>query len=297
MTLQPLKPGDRLRFVAPSSPFAREPFDRAVRLLEAGGYEVSFGDHLFSRHGYLAGTEADRAEDLINAFTDPDIRAVICARGGYGSGRLLPWLPFSTLRKHHKFFIGHSDITFLHLAFASQMGWTTFLGPNLTGMGEFPEHADIVLKTLRGESDFTWTFEDARVLKHGTASGNILGGNLTCIAHLLGTPYFPDLSGTLLLIEDRGEALYRLDRMLTQLRLSGSLSHLSALLLGRFEDCGDPAAIHAMIADQVRTMGFPVVAGLPFGHGPVHEVIPFGIPFSLNTYDRCLKPVKSPFNG
>ncbi len=297
MTLTSLNPGDRLCLVAPASPFKPELLDRAVQVFESSGYRVSQGANIFRKRGYLAGTEAERAEDLIKAFTDPDIRAVICIRGGYGSGRLLPWLPFSSIQKHPKIFIGHSDITFLHLAFASQMGWITFLGPNAGGMTNFAGQTEKVLRTLRGDNDFAWTFEDAQVLRHGMASGKVFGGNLTCIAHLVGTPYFPDLTGAILLIEDCGEAVYRLDRLLTHLRVSGKLNGLSALLLGEFKDCGDPHDIRDMILDQVLPMAFPVVAGLPFGHGPSNDVIPFGTPFLLNTHDRTLKPVKSPFHG
>lgn len=295
MSLNPLKQGDRIALVAPSSPFEAEKFHQVCRLLQARGYELSPGQHLFRRKEYLAGTEEERAEDLIRAITDPSISAVICVRGGYGSGKLLPWLPFSRLAQCPKVFLGFSDVTFLHLAFRSRMNWVTFHGPNLTGMADTEERLDSTLNALEGRDDFVWKFHEEQVLRHGTVSGVILGGNLTCMTHLVGTPYFPDLTGAMLLMEDCGEALYRLDRMITHLKLSGLLPKLQGLILGGFKNCGPEQAILNMIMEQVRAYSFPVISGFPAGHGDENRVIPLGIPYELNTRKGTLEAIQSPF--
>lgn len=295
MSLVPLRPGDRIEMVAPSSPFDRERFERACAFLESNGFRVTQGKSVFNKKGYLAGTEAERAQDLIHAIKDPDISAVFCARGGYGSSRLLPWLPFPVLAPHPKIFLGHSDITFLHCAFRSQMNWVTFHGPNATGILNSPEQSENVLNALRGEERFFWKFGPEQVIRPGIASGPVFGGNLTCMVHLLGTPYFPDPSGALLLLEDRGEALYRLDRFLTHLKLARVMQRLGGIILGDFTECGDIKAILKMVIEQVAPYRFPVVAGLPFGHGEANHVIPFGVPFCLNTCEQTLKAVQDPF--
>lgn len=297
MKLSSLKPGDRIGMVAPSSPFDRDAFERGKATLEAGGYRPVPGAHIFKKHHYLAGTDAERAEDLMRFITDPGIPAIVCIRGGYGSGRLLGRLPFSSLRNHRKVFLGHSDITFLHLAFASQMGWTTFLGPNLTGIGQFEAQWDCTRRLLEGQGEYAWEFTPGQVLRPGIVTAKVLGGNLTCLAHLLATPFLPDLEKVMLLVEDCSEAPYRLDRYFTQLKLSGKLERIAALLLGEFHECGDRALIHDTILGLTREYRFPIVADLPFGHGSMNEVMPLNLEFSLNTHEGTLRAVESPFSG
>ena len=134
-----LGPGSSVALVAPSSPFEADLYEKGVEILRSAGYEVVPGKNIFKKDGYLAGTDVERLQDLTEAVLDPKIEAIICIRGGYGSGRLLPRIPFSSFRRNPKLFIGHSDITFLHLGLMSQAGWTTFHGPNLIGMSEAPE--------------------------------------------------------------------------------------------------------------------------------------------------------------
>jgi muramoyltetrapeptide carboxypeptidase len=272
-------------------------FIRVSNALQEKGYELAPGHHISKARKYLSATDVERAQDLINALCDPAIAAVICIRGGYGSGRLIPWLPFSSFRKNHKIFLGYSDITFLHLAFLGRMPWVTFHGPNLIEMADDTDLMDETLDTLSGSKDFSWTLRDDQILKHGAAAtGKMIGGNLSCLTHLIGTPYFPRLDEAMLLLEDRGESLYRLDRFLTQIRLAGILQRLSGLVLGHFQDCGELHEIHAMILEQVKTFRFPVIGGLPFGHGRTNEVVPLGVPFLIDTHERVLRTANSPFN-
>ncbi|MGA2404831.1 MAG: LD-carboxypeptidase [Syntrophobacteraceae bacterium] len=291
---QSLGPGSRVALVAPASPFEADLYEKGAQTLRSAGYEVVPGKNIFKKDGYLAGTDVERLQDLTEAVLDPKIEAIICIRGGYGSGRLLPLIPFSSFRRNPKLFIGHSDITFLHLGLMSKAGWTTFLGPNLTSMSEAPERAESVLRVLSGEASYQWALDPGQVLRPGAAEGRVLGGNLSCLAHLVGTPYMPDMTGALLLIEDCREALYRLDRMMNHLKLAGMLPLLGAILLGEFTGCAENNDISRMVMDHASGYDFPVVHGLPFGHGSRNEVIALGAPFVLDTNERLLKILKAP---
>jgi len=292
MTLKSLGPGGSIALIAPSSPFDAGLYEKGREILENAGYRTVPGKNIFNVRSYLAGSDLERVRDLSDALLDPAVNAVICIRGGYGSGRLLPRLPFASFGKDPKIFLGHSDITFLHMAFISRMGWTVLHGPNLTGLGEYPGRAENVLRALSGQESFAWDLDPDQVLRHGIAKGPVLGGNLTCVAHLIGTPYLPDLTGALLLIEDCGEALYRLDRMMNHLGLAGILKKLGAILLGDFDNCTENEKICEMMLEHVKYFDYPVVCGLPFGHGARNEVIPFGAPFLLDTYAQTLRAVE-----
>lgn len=294
---RPLRRGDTIAVLAPASPFPAEPLDRACEWIADAGFRIRPAPHLRDRAGYLAGTDADRAEDLIQALTSPQIAAIVCARGGYGSSRLLDHIPFPSLCGAAKIFLGFSDITFLHGALLRQARWTTFHGPNLARAGATPADIRSLLETLSGRHTFHWALRDDQVVRPGTATGPVVGGNLTCLAHLIGTPYFPDLNGSLLLLEDRGEALYRLDRLINHLKLAGAFDRLAGLLLGQFTECGPQDRIVHMIARHVKPFAFPVVFDLPFGHTPANQTIPLGTPFVLNTYDHQLKSARSPFHA
>lgn len=298
MKMRPLRPGDRVALVAPSSPFDTEEFTKASSILECRGYRAICGKHASERKGYLAGSDLERAEDLVQAFSDPSIAAVVCIRGGYGSGRLLDWLPFSILSQNPKILLGYSDITFLHAAFHRQLGWVTFHGPNFIEMSDegFPSTAT-VFSALEGKEEFAWKIDDHHVIRDGSGEGKIIGGNLTCFAHLIGTPYFPDPSGSLLFVEDRGEALYRLDRTFTQLKLAGILEHIRGLILGSFQDCGPPEEIWDVVLEHTHAFSFPIVCGLPFGHGLENDVLPLRLPFFLDTRQGILKALESPFDS
>src|SRR5271169_3803848 len=173
---QSLGQGSSVALVAPASPFEADLYEKGVQILRNAGYEVVPGKNIFNKQSYLAGTDLERLQDLTEAVLDPKIEAIICIRGGYGSGRLLTQIPFSTFRLNPKLFIGHSDITFLHLGLMSCAGWTTFHGPNLTGMGEAPQRAQSVLSVLSGEASYQWAMEPEQVLKPGFATGRVLGG-------------------------------------------------------------------------------------------------------------------------
>lgn len=294
--LNPLRRGDSISLVAPSSPFDREDFLKASQRLESRGYRLNAGKHVFDKDGYLAGSDCARVEDLIQAMTDPATTAILCIRGGYGSIRLLEWLPFAFVSRNPKIFLGYSDITFLHAAFHSRLNWITFHGPNLIEL--FVNRglqADSVFDTLEGKKHFLWNIDENQILRHGVACGKIIGGNLTCFTHLIGTPHLPDPSGALLFLEDRGEAAYRVDRALAQLKLAGILERISGVILGSFHDCGPPEEIWKRVLEHTQYFSFPIVCGLPFGHGPENEILPLGLPFLLDTRGGILEACESPF--
>lgn len=297
MILKRTGPGGSIALIAPSSPFDPALYVKGREILDGAGFRTVPGKNILGVNGYLAGSDVERAMDLTDAILDPAIDAVVCIRGGYGSGRILPWLNFHSLKDNPKIIIGHSDITFLHLAFRAKMGWITLHGPNLTGIAELPERAQGVIDALCGTARFEWSFSPEQVLRHGALEGPVLGGNLTCLAHLVGTPFLPDMTGALLLIEDCGEALYRLDRIINHLKLAGILQKLGAILLGEFENCAENAEICEMVMEHVKYFDFPVVHDLPFGHGRRNEVIPFGATFVLDTHESVLRIVESPIIG
>ncbi len=280
--------------MAPAGPFEADKYEKGTAILRTAGYEVAPGKNIFKRRNYLAGTDGERLQDLTEALLDPKVEAVICIRGGYGSGRLLSRIPFPSFRPNPKPFIGHSDITFLHLGLIGGLGWTTFHGPNLIGMSESPQRAENVLRVLSGEASYEWRLDPEQVIRPGMTEGPVLGGNLSCLVHLVGTPYMPDMTGALLLIEDCGEALYRLDRTINHLKLAGILPLLGGILLGDFERCAENNDICGMVMDHVHDYDFPVVHSLPFGHGERNDVIPFGAPFVLDTHERVLKILEAP---
>ncbi len=293
-----LREGDSIALIAPASPFDVEKLDRICAYLRQNGYRPVTGRHCMLRQGYLAGPEAARSEDLIWALRDPNIAAVICIRGGYGSGRILPHVQFSAFEAFPKIFLGYSDITFLHLALWQTVRWVTFHGPNVMDWDDLDlGRSSTILSHLRGEHAFQWGLETSQILRAGATSGILLGGNLTCLTHSLMTPFFPDLRGALLVLEDRGEALYRLDRNITQLRQAGIFDQINGLILGQFLDCGNVEAVGEMVLDHLGRYSFPILAGLPFGHGEANDVLPLGLPYTLNTYDGILRSEQHPFAG
>ena len=238
-----LRSGDAIGIVAPASPFDRQRFDQGIRWLASAGYRPLIPQGLFERKGYLAGSDAHRA-DLVNRFfADGSVAAIVCARGGYGSMRMLSFLDFDLIRKHPKIIVGFSDITALLNAISAQTRMVTFHGPNVTTLGD----RDLVtresfVRLLTGEGPIRLVVQKGVTIFGGRATGILIGGNLTTLCHLVGTPFEPDYRDCILLLEDRGEAPYRLDRMLAQMKLAGCFDHLAGIVLGSFEQCGAPGA-------------------------------------------------------
>ncbi len=256
-----LAPGDAVSVIAPSSPFDRDAFERGLDLL-ARRYRPRLSPTLHARDGYLAGSDEARAQALNEALADAETRAVFCARGGYGAMRLLPLL---AVPPRPKIIVGFSDITALHAAL-QRHGWRSVHGPVLTQLGTVGEvEARALFECL--ESSAPPPVLSGTPVTPGRASGPLIGGNLSVFTRLIGTPWLPPLDGAILFLEDVGEAPYRVDRMITHLRLAGLTDRLRGVALGSFSGCGDTSPTGAQVARaEFARIGIPCVADLPAGH-------------------------------
>lgn len=282
--------GDTLGIIAPSSP----PKDKgvvkqALKDLKNLGFKVQVGASVHSRKGYLAGTDAVRLKDLHSFFADPKIKGILCLRGGYGSARLLPNIDFNLIKKNPKFFCGYSDITALHLAMYHKAGLATFHGPTLLTL--FPKGKTSAFTTSsflrvahgRQLGDISRGLEKkikTTTIVKGKTSGILLGGNLSILASLVGTPWIPSFKNSILFLEDVNEAPYRIDRMLTQLIQSGTLKGVKGIALGTWRKC---EAEHKktqssleVFKDKLTPLKIPVCMGFPFGHIEDTATIPYG---------------------
>jgi len=288
-----LKPGDVIGVCTPAGPVALEELLPGIHALESLGFRVKLSPHALAKTDYLAGSDELRLLDLHTLFLDDEVSAIICARGGYGSLRLFDRIDFDLIRKHPKVLVGYSDITALLLALFKRARLVTIHGPVLRDLtknqGSNLSHLSNLM-TSRGPLDLP--FEDGKVLREGSVSGKVLGGNLSLITRLLGTPFMPSLKGAILFLEEKGEALYRVDRMLTHLRLSGLLNGCAGILGGSFVDCGDPNAVEALIAERLGTLPVPMMIGLPIGHGEANTALPLGVQAVLDTGHRMLRLVE-----
>lgn len=285
-----LNRGDLIGLVSPASPIADPSrIDRGVRYLEGLGYRVLLGKSITAIHGYLAGTDEQRVADLHTMFAHKDVRAIFCVRGGYGTPRLLSLLDYRLVRRNPKIFVGYSDITGLQLALWKKAGLVTFHGPMVgvdmaDEMDTFTEEMFWSLLTSdRKHGPISLPEERARTVFPGKGTGRLLGGNLALIVSLLGTPFQPSFSGSVLFLEDIDEEPYRIDRMLVQLRNSRILGRSAAILTGQFTDC-EPEdktkpslTVDQLLTEAARSARRPLLAHLPFGHENPKMTIPLGI--------------------
>src|SRR6266542_2584585 len=249
----PLRRGDPVRVVAPSSPFDPAALEKGLEVLSGRlGLRPRMRTDLGTRRAYLAGDDARRAEEWREAVADPEARAIFCARGGYGAMRILSAVDPAPLLARPKTLVGFSDVTALHAAL-NRAGLATVHGPVVTQLGRAPEDAVRHLEAL------------------------LLGGALTILAHLAGTPFAPRLDGAILLLEDVGEKPYRIDRCLTQLRLSGALDGVAGIAVGQLTACDDAGVLAAdVVREAVLAAGVPAIEGLPVGHDDANFAVPLG---------------------
>lgn len=290
-----LRPGDIVGLIEPAG-FTDDAFDLALVMdnVRAMGLVPRAAPHLLARYGYLAGKDEARAADLNAMFADEAVRAVFAVRGGWGCARILPHLDWALIRAHPKLLLGFSDITALHLAFAARAGFATIHGPNAaSAWGRLSwdsfrslafDAATPLYATPQGQED-RLVQRSGRILtfRPGRARGRLLGGNLTVLAALVGTPYLPDFTGAILFIEDTDEAEYRIDRMLTQLELAGILGRVAGVVFGQCTDCRarGPSyggfTLSEVLDQHLAPLGVPAFQGALFGHVADQFSLPEGV--------------------
>jgi muramoyltetrapeptide carboxypeptidase len=286
-----LEVGDTIGIISPSSRPDPAFLEAGAAWLKGQGFQVILGQHVLDSRGYLAGRDADRAEDLQEMFLRDDVQAIWCAQGGYGSMRVLSLLDYSVIRANPKIFVGYSDITGFHAAFHREASLVTFHGPLVAHeIGrDFTDYTRLhVLKTLMS-TDVPVLIENesdsppALTITSGVAEGPIVGGNLSLLANLMGTPYEPDFTGAIVFLEDVGEAPYRIDRMLTQMLLSGKLQKANGVIIGECADCvptkpdAPSLLLEEVFTELIAPLQVPAFYGLPIGHGRHKAVIPMGV--------------------
>lgn len=266
--------------VAPSGPVPREAFEAGARILGAR-HRLVYDERIFARQGYMAGDDAARLTELERALGDPAVKAVVCARGGYGLLRLLDRIDVSALARYPKLIVGFSDITVLH-AIAGRAGVASLHGPVVTQLGELPVSDVEALCNALESPEPPPPLAGLRCLQPGAAEGVLAGGNLEVLSRLVGTEYTPVpwLAGSVLVLEEVGERPYRIDRALTQLALGGALGGVRGAIVGDLVRCaeadGSGPSAEQVFAERLGRFGIPMVAGAPVGHGGRNRALPLG---------------------
>lgn len=292
---QHLEPGDTVGLVAPASaPVSADALDRSLALLQNLGFKPLPGRNAHKRRGFLAGHDRDRAGDLMRMFTDRRVRGIFCVRGGYGTARLLPLLDFLAIRRHPKVLVGFSDITSLQCALLKKSGLVTFHGP-MTASCLIKENCapftreslwrTITEPSAPGSILRGYRSKTVSIVRRGKVSGELVGGNLSVLSTLIGTPWQPDFRNRILFLEEVDETPYRVDRLLTHLLNAGVLGAVAGVAVGICSGCVDPKAKRAgeyrqtvedVLQERLRPLKVPVVIGLPFGHGANNTTLPVG---------------------
>jgi muramoyltetrapeptide carboxypeptidase len=305
-----LRPGDTIGMVAPASnAYEQEEIQIAKETMEKYGFKVELGKSINAQNGYLAGTDRERANDVNEMFRRSDIRGIATFMGGYGCSRILPFLDYDLIRAHPKAIVGHSDITSLLLGIHQKTGLVTFHGSSgLTGVGDYARthfrraimsSAAIgeVAKPPKASADTVERNNRLVTIVPGTATGQLIGGNLTLVTNLMGTPYEPDTRGKILFLEEIGEEPYRVDRMLTQLWLAGKFQDAAGIALGHFVDCGSKEyqpsfpqtlSLETILRDRFEPLKKPTLYNLMFGHITDNAVLPIGVMATLDATAKTL---------
>ena len=306
-----LKEGDTIGLIAPGSFIREDELNESVKNLEALGFKVYYSDNILIRDGYLGGSDEVRAGELNFMFREEKIRGIVCARGGYGCARILPMLDYDAIIHNPKPLIGYSDVTALLTGIFNKTGLVCFHGP--VGISTFNEFSIYNFRNVLMEAGDLFEMncyednsenESYRItpIRTGEAAGELIGGNLSIITSLEGTPYGFDTKGKIIFLEEVGEEPYRIDRMLTHLRLSGKLQQAAGIALGVFKNCEvksqDPSFktsfnLMEVLNDRLYDLGIPVIYGMSFGHISNKFTLPVGIMANLNVLNRTLTLLES----
>ena len=302
-----LRAGDTIGVISPASkPPDEQKFWRGIEYLKNRGFSVVVGKNALKKRGYLAGRDKERAEDLNEMFRRPDIQAIICARGGYGGPRLLELIDYDAIKQNPKIFVGYSDITVLQNAIMAQTGLITYSGPMVAvemGAGIHPyteEHFwPLLIESLSRFSLENPIDQPWNVIQEGVAEGPIVGGCLSVITPLIGSRYFPDYSGGILVVEDIDEEAYRIDRALFHIRAAGILNQLNAIVFGDFIDCEakdrtkPSLTVEEVLHDAIQGLSIPVIKDFAYGHGRTKLTLPFGARARLDTSTNRFEVIES----
>ncbi|MGD8344129.1 MAG: LD-carboxypeptidase [Desulfobacterales bacterium] len=284
-----IKPGDTIGIVAPAGPFDHDLFMQGLSTLQSMGFQTRVPDEVYDKNGYLAGSDAQRARMVNQLFEEPDVQAIVCARGGFGCLRMLPMVDFDIISAQPKVFVGFSDITALLAAITRFSGLVTFHGPMITPLATAPELTRRSLSAaIASVTPLEMAPAAAVALQAGRATGPVMGGNLATLCHLLGTPFEARFEDCILLLEDCGEAPYRIDRMLSQMKLAGSFKGIAGIILGSFKDCGSLDEIYRIFQDHFQDTPIPILAGFDVGHGRQNMTVPLGLMATLDTDQQLL---------
>jgi len=284
-----LQPGDQIGIVAPASNIKSEMLDAGCRELERLGFRTLYRPDILKTHRYFSGTDERRAAELLEMVRNPDVKAIFCARGGYGSGRLIPYLEPDLFLAHPKIILGSSDITML-LSFLNRHGMVGFHGPMVATsmrLGEQGYDRSILIRMLKGDPNIQFPMDHTSVLRSGEAEGRLAGGCLSLVVATLGTSFEIDTDDTILILEDLGEKPYQIDRMLTQLKHAGKLAKVRGIVFGEMLDCtnlpNQGYTLEEVILDVLEGTTFPILYGFSTGHtSRANIVVPFGIRATLS---------------
>ena len=298
-----IKKGDTVGVITPSSPLVDdEGYPIAEENFEALGIQLRWGKNVGKKNGYLAGTDEERIADLHTMFADPGIKAIVCLRGGSGAARLLDKLDYGLIARNPKIFMGYSDITALHQAIFTQTGLITFHGAVANS-----RWTDMVLNQFKQlffdgiPPIYAANQHPVRTLTAGTAEGRLLGGNLTVLTGIAGSRFYPDFTDSILFLEDIGEEPYRIDRMFSQLALSGALEHIKGFVFGRCSDCeaSDPRSsltLDEIVDHYIKPLGIPAYQGALIGHMDEQFILPVGARVCIDANKGSITVVENIFS-
>jgi len=287
-----LNKGDKIDIVAPAGNLVEGTLETGINIIESWGLNVELGEHLTKGSNYFSGTDVERLHDLQKALDDSDIKAIFCARGGYGTTRIIDSINWEGFRKYPKWIIGFSDITALHFQL-HQLGYQSVHAIMPTGFAKADPLSVESLRKLLFLDHPTYNFEGNPNNRPGQANGVIIGGNLSLINDSIGTASDIDFTNKILFIEELDEYLYKIDRMLVQLKRAGKLAKLKGLIIGNMTGMKDTtvpfgANIHTLIFDHVKEYNYPIAFNIPIGHEPLNMAIPHGSVCKLNVSDKAI---------
>jgi|AntRauTorckE5430_2_1112549.scaffolds.fasta_scaffold03373_2 muramoyltetrapeptide carboxypeptidase len=305
-----LKPGDTIGLITPASPISEAQLDKTIQNIEGLGFKVEFNrKRILTKNGYLAGSDLMRADEINLMFDNPNIDGIWCVRGGYGVTRILDMLNYKVIRQNPKVLIGYSDITALHQAIYKKTGLVCFHGP--VGASTFTDYTQKHVKSMITNPQEIYKIEYAKengdkendifrpyTITEGVSEGELIGGNLTLAASLLGTDYDVNYDNKLVFFEDVGEKPYRIDRMLTQMLLAGKFKKVKGIILGVFYNCettdgDDSLTLKDVLIDRFKYLTVPIIYGMSFGHIENQFTLPLGIKARLDTSDKSITLLES----